>query len=59
MSELPTGTVTFLLTDLERSTELWEHDPAAMRAAVARHSAIIEACVRPHGGVVEIGRAHV
>jgi class 3 adenylate cyclase len=32
---LPTGTVTFLLTDIEGSTPLWERHPAAMQAAIA------------------------
>src|SRR5215207_4168724 len=38
VSELPTGTVTFLFTDLESSTRLWEQDPEAMRAALAQHA---------------------
>ena len=35
MPDLPRGTVTFLFTDIEGSTALWERDRAAMRAAVA------------------------
>jgi Methyltransferase domain len=31
---LPAGTVTFLLTDIEGSTSLWENNPEAMAAAV-------------------------
>ena len=37
MTELPTGTVTFLFTDLQGSSRLWEEQPEAMRAALARH----------------------
>src|SRR5919108_635672 len=37
MITLPTGTVTFLFTDLEGQTPLWEQRPEAMRAAVAGH----------------------
>ena len=37
MSERPTGTVTFLFTDVEGSTRLWEDRPDAMRDALARH----------------------
>jgi class 3 adenylate cyclase len=32
-SELPAGTVTFLLSDIEGSTRLWEADPEAMEVA--------------------------
>jgi len=39
MSELPTGTVTLLLADVEGSTRLWETQPAAMKSAVDRESA--------------------
>ena len=45
MADLPTGTVTFLLTDIEGSTALWERDSAAMEAATARHDALIEQAV--------------
>ena len=46
MAELPSGTVTFLLTDVEGSTALWEEAPEAMRAALARHDVLFEAAVR-------------
>ena len=36
---LPTGTITFLFTDIEGSTRLWEQHPQAMRGALARHDA--------------------
>ena len=38
----PSGTVTFLLTDLEGSTRMWEQDPEAMKAAMVRHDEILE-----------------
>ncbi len=47
---LPGGTVTFLLTDVEGSTALWEQAPATMRAALARHDELFEAAVRDHAG---------
>ena len=50
MAELPTGTVTFLFTDLESSTRLWEEQPEAMRAALARHDRLLTECVEVHGG---------
>jgi len=52
MPDLPTGTVTFLFTDVEGSTRLWERHPIEMRAAGLRHDAIIEAHVAEHGGVL-------
>jgi len=52
MSELPTGTVTFLFTDLEGSTRLWEEHPEAMPGALARHDVILQESVEAHGGVV-------
>src|ERR687886_909584 len=52
MADLPTGTVTFLLTDIAGSTRLWELDAAAMRQALARHDALVETSVVAHGGVV-------
>ena len=47
---LPTGTITFLLTDVEGSTPLWEQAPEAMRAALNRHDALFEQTVSEHGG---------
>ena len=52
MAELPSGTVTFLFTDLVGSTRLWEQDPEAMKAALARHDAILRNAVARHGGSV-------
>jgi predicted ATPase/class 3 adenylate cyclase len=49
---LPTGTVTFLFTDVEESTRLWEQHPQAMREALAHHDALIEQAVADHSGVV-------
>src|SRR5215210_4314196 len=50
MAEFPTGVVTFLFTDLERSTALWEQHPDAMRAALGRHDEILRSAVESHGG---------
>jgi len=49
---LPTGTVTFLFTDIEGSTPLWEREPEQMRAALARHDAILRAAIAGQGGYV-------
>src|SRR5687767_3752013 len=43
MADLPSGTVTFLLTDVEGSTALWEDAPGAMRSSLVRHDASFEA----------------
>lgn len=47
---LPTGVVTFLLTDIEGSTELWERHARAMQAALERHEQIIEDVTATGGG---------
>jgi predicted ATPase/class 3 adenylate cyclase len=49
---MPTGTVTFLFTDLEGSTRLWEQHPRAMRTALARHDGILRDAVVANGGLV-------
>jgi class 3 adenylate cyclase len=55
MPDLPTGTVTFLFTDIEGSTRLWEQHPEAMTAVLARHDAILsESC--PHLRILASGR---
>ena len=48
---LPTGVVTFLLSDVEGSTRLWEGDEEAMAAAIARHYDLLDAAVALHGGI--------
>ena len=48
---LPTGTVTFLLSDVEGSTRLWEADEDRAAAAIARHYELFEAAISLHGGV--------
>jgi predicted ATPase/class 3 adenylate cyclase len=44
--------VTLLFTDIEGSTQLWEHYPQAMPSALARHDALLRRSVEAHGGVV-------
>jgi class 3 adenylate cyclase len=51
MGELPTGTVTLLLADVEGSTRLWETQPDAMKAAVARLDQTLAETVAHHAGV--------
>ncbi len=52
MSERPTGTVTFLFTDIEGSTRLWQQDQTAMATALARHDALLHETIAAHGGFV-------
>src|SRR5215211_1999140 len=52
MSVPPTGTVTFLFTDIEGSTKLWERDAATMQAALARHDEILRSAIEANGGYV-------
>ena len=52
MPDLPTGTVTFLFTDIEGSTTRWEHQREAMQVALARHDAMLRQAIEAHGGHV-------
>jgi class 3 adenylate cyclase/tetratricopeptide (TPR) repeat protein len=52
MVALPTGDVTFLLTDVVGSTALWEEAPDAMAVALPRHDALIAAAVERNRGLV-------
>lgn len=52
MTEPPSGTVTFLFTDLEGSTQLWEEHPVAMRSALARHDSLVTGAIEVHDGYV-------
>ncbi len=51
VSGLPTGTVSLLLADVEGSTRLWETQPDAMTAAIARLDATLSDLVAIHDGV--------
>ena len=55
-AELPGGTVTFLLTDIEGSTRLWESVPEAMETALERHNRVVAGVIEDHGGMVVTAR---
>ena len=50
MAGLPSGEVTFLFTDVEGSTKLWEQDAEAMHRTLARHDALLRTAVEAHHG---------
>jgi predicted ATPase/class 3 adenylate cyclase/Tfp pilus assembly protein PilF len=52
MLDLPTGTVTFLFSDIEGSTTLWQQYPDAMRNALATHDALLHQAISMHNGYV-------
>ena len=49
---MPSGTVTFLFTDIEGSTQRWESDPVAMRQALAEHDAVLRSVIAVHAGTL-------
>jgi predicted ATPase/class 3 adenylate cyclase len=49
---LPTGTVTFLFTDIEGSTERWERHREQMKSAVRQNGEILQAAIETHDGHV-------
>ncbi len=49
---LPRGTVTFLFTDIEDSTRLWDEAPADMADALRAHDAIVRTTIEGYGGYV-------
>ena len=51
-ADLPSGTVTFMLTDVEGSTRLWEAHTREMERALARHDRIVADVVAAHGGTL-------
>ncbi len=52
MSTPPSGTITFLFTDIESSTRLWQEHPERMKANLARHDGILRDCVEQNEGYV-------
>ena len=52
MGILPSGTLTFLFTDIEGSTQLWEKYPQEMQTALAKHDAILREAIASHHGLI-------
>ncbi|MGZ5384831.1 MAG: adenylate/guanylate cyclase domain-containing protein, partial [Acidimicrobiia bacterium] len=52
MTSRPTGTVTFLFTDIEGSTRLWENDHDDMAEAVSEHDRLIRQTIAAHDGYI-------
>jgi predicted ATPase/class 3 adenylate cyclase len=52
VGDRPSGTVTFLFTDIEGSTSLWELAPGAMREALVIHDAAVRSAIDANGGYV-------
>lgn len=52
MAEPHTGTITFLFTDVEGSTSLWERNAEAMSEALSRHDEILRNVIEAHNGHV-------
>jgi predicted ATPase/class 3 adenylate cyclase len=54
MNNFPSGTVTFLFTDIEGSTKLWEQFPEEMKTALAQHDSILKGAIETnHGQVIK------
>jgi predicted ATPase/class 3 adenylate cyclase len=49
---IPTGTVTFVFTDIEGSTERWDRDRTAMQTALRRHDELMRSAIVQSGGYV-------
>ena len=52
MPDLPTGTITYLLTDIEGSTRLWQQHPDQINTVLARLDALLTSAVEESGGTV-------
>jgi len=52
MSALPSGTVTFVWTDVEGSSARWEADAASMREVMTLHDAIVNESIAANGGMI-------
>src|SRR5262245_45735978 len=48
----PTGTVTFLFTDIEGSTRRWEQDRKEMKLALKTHNVLVRNVIRSKNGYV-------
>ncbi|MCI0877641.1 MAG: adenylate/guanylate cyclase domain-containing protein [Chloroflexi bacterium] len=52
MPDLPIGTITYMFTDVEGSTLLWQQHPDEMRAVMARHDSLLTSAVEANDGTV-------
>jgi predicted ATPase/class 3 adenylate cyclase/tetratricopeptide (TPR) repeat protein len=52
MADCPTGTITFLFTDVEGSTHLWEQHPETVNLDLARHEILLSQAIESHDGCV-------
>ena len=52
MPDLPVGTITYMFTDVEGSTLLWQQYPDEMRAVMARHDSLLTSAVEANDGTV-------
>lgn len=52
MNNLPSGTITFVFTDIEGSTQLWERHPESMKATLAKHDSILSDSIQSNRGHV-------
>jgi predicted ATPase/serine/threonine protein kinase/class 3 adenylate cyclase/Tfp pilus assembly protein PilF len=48
----PSGLLTVVFTDIEGSTQLWEHHPHIMKLALARHDSLVREALETNGGYV-------
>src|SRR5688572_11215201 len=54
MTKFPSGTVTFLFTDIEGSTQLWENHAEIMKSALAEHDTILRQAIESnHGHIIK------
>ena len=56
LSDLPTSVVTYLFTDIEGSTPLWQSYPERMGAVLARHDTLLTSVIEEHEGFVVTNR---
>ena len=52
MTSLPSGRVTFLMTDVQGSTRMWEEHAETASRVIERHTTLIEEAVDGHHGVL-------
>ena len=52
VTDSPTGTVTFLFSDIERSSAMWEQHPEQMALAIPRHDELLRSAIETHRGTV-------